>query len=530
MLAPAAYGLVSGVPEPRVHDEFSYLLSADTFAHGRLTNPAPTMPEFFEAPHILVAPTYSSKYPPGQGLALAFGQLVGGHPIWGVWLSCGLFAASLCWMLQAWTSRPWALAVTVTAILTLGVSTYWAQSYWGGMLAASGGALLFGGMRRTWRAPHLVPSLLMGLGVVLLAMTRPYEGLLVCICAAPVIGWWLIASRRVPLETKLVRWMVPFVSVQLVGGAALAAHNRAVTGAWWQLPYQVHQNQYFRQGPFIFSPLREPERRPVTRLATFYARLQNTPRHGAELVKTAAASLLVRLPRTTLGLGRLGSRTAGGPVFHVAFWILAVSLVLISMSDPWLRFCLITILLVVLGQSFVWWWYPHYGAPLVSLVLAAVGISIRRVVTGLKHLVRLGRIAPALVVLLIALFVSPPLPAAQYGNGEVAAPASSDLLVTSRADAIERLEHLGGRHLVFVRYDESFPFSREWIWNAADPDGARVIFARDLGQKNRQLIAVYLDRSVWSIKVSRHPAQLMKESSTDSSGSDAEESGHPGNH
>ena len=74
------------VPTPDTADDFSYLLLSDTLAHWRLANPVHPMHRFFEAVFILQEPSYSSIFSPGQGIALALGQIVFGSP-WAAWCS-----------------------------------------------------------------------------------------------------------------------------------------------------------------------------------------------------------------------------------------------------------------------------------------------------------------------------------------------------------------------------------------------------------------------------------------------------------
>jgi len=94
---------VHGIPVPFLHDEFSYLLGGDTFASGRLSNPAHPLAASFESIHILVKPTYASNYQPGQALFLALGQKLFGQPFLGVMISAALMNAALCSVLFGWT-------------------------------------------------------------------------------------------------------------------------------------------------------------------------------------------------------------------------------------------------------------------------------------------------------------------------------------------------------------------------------------------------------------------------------------------
>src|SRR5581483_7075658 len=112
-------------PRPAIHDEFSYLLQADTFAHGRVTNPTPPYWQHFETEYTLFRPTYASQYQPAQGLVLAMGQVVFGHPWWGVWISMGLMCGALCWALGEIVPPIWAFAGALGAALQFGIFGLW---------------------------------------------------------------------------------------------------------------------------------------------------------------------------------------------------------------------------------------------------------------------------------------------------------------------------------------------------------------------------------------------------------------------
>jgi hypothetical protein len=468
------------LPVPKICDEFSFLLLADTLTHFRLANPTHPMHAFFEALFVQQEPRYASIYPLGQGMVLALGRMIAGHPWAGVALSVGAMCALCYWMLRAWTTPGWALTGGLLAVATFGPLNLWMNGYWGGAVSGVAGCLVFGALGRLATGVRARDAVWLGLGLGMQMLTRPFEFLFLAVSAVVFLF---------PLRRGWRKWAPPAALAMLPAIALTLLQNQAVTGNWSTLPYVLSRYQYGVPTTLTFQPIPEAHR-PLNREQRVDYELQSDI-HG-------------RGPETP---ARYLSRLAGRVRFYRFFFLAPLYVVLPALlwklRDGRFARIALCLALFALGSNFYPYFYPHYIAAAACLFVLAAVIALDR----------MGPRAGGVIVLLCAahflfwyglhltgeerLWKFEPWDSIEHGDPD------------GRIAIDRRLRQEAGKQLVFVRYGPKH-LLEEWIQNTADPDSAPVVWANDLGAEENAIIQRYYpDRKVWLLEPDSVPPKLL---------------------
>ena len=494
------------VPVPSIHDEFEDLLMGDTFAHFRLTNPAHPMAAHLETFHVLQHPTYTGIIPPMQGLVLAVGDLMGGHPFVGVWLSVGLMCAAVVWMLQGWLPPRWALLGGVLVVMRFAVFSYWSDSYWGGAIAAAAGALVLGAFPRIKRRLRLFDVLAMGAGLAILANVRPYEGFVLCLPVAVGLLVWMAGRQGPTLSESLKRLVLPLAVILSMTLASMAYYNWRVTGNPLRTAYDISMSTV---NPIPYFPWQSYRPIPAYRYKVFQDFYVNFLLPEYQEVRTAGGFASV----TWLKMKRLSAFYFGAALGLP----LLMALFMGGFRDLFLtrlRFLSVVAAITLVGLFAEVQYAPHYVAPLACVFLCFVVQAIRYVRVWGRRRRPIGLLAMRAVPALC--FLSLVLGALQIGNGYYITqdwPHSWYSVHIGNVDRVriaDELKQMPGGQLVIVRYEPWHSVHDEWVYNSSDIDGSKIVWARDMDPaQNQELVHYFHDRRVWLLDPDKSRSRLL---------------------
>lgn len=286
------------------------------------------------------------------------------------------------------------------------------------------------------------------------------------------------------------------------------------TGSPLNSPYLVDYRTYSSTPPFPWQPLRPPPRYHHAVMQDFFG-----TKAMDQYEKSQSHLGMVKID--LIGLGMLWEFYLGAA--------LTVPLVVATATLPYgftwrdvgssTRFLLLVCGMLIAGSMLPIFFLPHYAAPITCAILALVLQAMRRLRSqpgrGQPAGLFIARAAPLICMLMLALRVGVkplhlPEPRRWLQGG---APIWCGLAPTNleRAATLAELRQYPGRQLAIVLYgphhDNSY---HEWVYNEADVDQAKVVWARDMGPaQNKELIDYFRNRHVWLVEADDAPPRVL---------------------
>jgi hypothetical protein len=346
----------------------------------------------------------------------------------------------------------------------------------------------------------------MGLGMAILAIGRPYEGLLVCLPAIAALCWCLAKKPHPPMSV-LIRRGAPAMALLAFAVAFMGYYDHRVFGSVLTPPYAVNRAAYAVAPHFLWqSPRPEPVYRHKV-MRELYT--------GWELD-------WFKKSRTPSGLLQMNAfKLAWAESFFIGFALLPPFVMLPrALRDRRMRFLAIAALVFTIGLAVETWLIPHYTAPFTAGLYALLLQSMRHLrawrPAGRPSGLFLVRAIPVLCLALagLRLYAHPLHLYLAPDTFSTRAWFGTEPLGLARAHVLKELESQPGRQLALVRYSPDHNVVNDWVYNAPDIDNARVVWAREMDPaSNQELFRYYKDRTVWLIEPDATPPIVSLERS-----------------
>jgi hypothetical protein len=392
------------------------------------------------------------------------------------------------------------------AVIHLGLFSYWINTYHAGAIAALGGALVLGSMPRLKKSASVPLGVVMMTGFIILALSRPFEGLLLAVPVLLALGVRAFLARD-QLSKGVIMRCVALPAALGVGAVVwLGYYDHRAFGNPLTLPYTVGRATYATAPYFIWQKAR---REPVYRHAVMRSYYRDTELKIAELSRTLPGYLYVK---AILAVGSV-LFFAGVALLPPLFMLRRVFI------DKRVRFLVLCILVLMAGMALQIFLLPHYLAPFTA-AFYAIGLQAMRHLRqwrfeGKPTGVALIRLIVTICVVMTGLrlfagplhLALPEYPSAAW-NFTWYGP---DHFGTERVRVEESLRKLPGNQLAIVRYSSMHNPFNEWVYNSAEIETSKVIWAREMAvADNLELIRYYHDRRVWLVEPDVTPARVTE--------------------
>jgi hypothetical protein len=291
----------------------------------------------------------------------------------------------------------------------------------------------------------------------------------------------------------------------LIAGAAwLGYYDSRVNGNPLVLPYKINRATYATAPYFVWQdPKPEPHYRHEE-MRRFY---EVDELDDYKRVHSRSGIFVMTLIKALRGI-----------LFFSGAALLPLFLMLPrTLRDRRIRFLVLSLLVLAAGMTIQIYLFPHYLAPFTG-AFYAVGLQ------ALRHLwhwspgdqpvgMAITRSSVAICVLMAGLRLFDqqlhcPVPQRPVSTW-ICNWFGPDHFDTERASVERKLDQSPGQQLAVVRYSSTHDPIDEWVYNAADIDGSKVIWAREMdAASNRELTHFYSNRKIWLVQPDLPQAEI----------------------